>query len=126
MLRNLAKIFGWAFLGLGILGFIPGVTANGHLFGLFEVDALHNLVHLVSGAAALYAGYTTTRLARLYFQVFGVVYAFVAILGLVYGDRALLGVVAHNPADTWLHALIAIVALYAGFAMREREVILGR
>lgn len=124
MLRNLAKIFGYTFLVIGILGFIPGITADGHLFGLFQVDGAHNVIHLLSGAIALYAGYTSTRLSRLYFQVFGVVYAIIALLGFFYGDRELLGFVAHNRADIWLHIFIAIVALYAGFGMREREPVL--
>lgn len=124
MLRNLAKIFGYTLLTVGILGFIPVITTDGRLLGLFEVNAAHSIIHLLSGTVALYAGYTSTRQSHLYFRVFGTVYVIVAILGFYYGDRPLLGLVAQNRPDTWLHLFIGIVALYAGFGMHEREPLL--
>lgn len=120
MLKRAAIIFGIAFIAAGILGFIPGITTDdGHLLGLFQVDAVHNVVHLVSGAVALWAGYKSEHAAHVYFQVFGVVYLLVAILGLFFGDRPLLGIMAHNTADIVLHFLIAAIALYFGFAVKE-------
>lgn len=120
MLRTMARVFGWVLLAIGILGFIPGITTeDGHLLGIFEVDALHNIIHLVSGAAALWAGYTSTAASRLYFQVFGVIYALITVLGFFAGDAPLLGIIAHNTADIYLHLLIALVALYLGFVARD-------
>ena len=40
------------------------------------------------------------------------------MLGFVTGDGLLLGLVANNAADTWLHVVIAVVALYLGFVMK--------
>lgn len=122
MLKRAAMIFGVAFIAAGILGFVPGITtADGYLLGIFHVNAAHNIVHLVSGAVALYAGMQSESLSRLYFQVFGVIYAVVALLGLFYGREPLLGFIAHNPADVVLHLVIAVVALYLGFAYREHR-----
>jgi len=54
---------GCSFLAVGILGFIPGITANygslglaGHesealLLGIFQVSVLHNIVHILFGIA---------------------------------------------------------------------------
>lgn len=116
MLSNIAKVFGVVFLLIGVLGFVPALTPDGHLLGIFEVNAVHNVIHLLSGAVALAAGFTGYRESKLYFQVFGVVYGLVAVLGLFYGENAILGIVAHNMADLLLHIVIAGAALTLGFA----------
>jgi hypothetical protein len=121
MLKRAANIFGIAFIGAGILGFIPGVTVDGHLFGIFAVNATHNIVHILSGAVALYAAYQSERAAMLYFQIFGVVYLLVTVVGLFAGNSPLLGIMAHNHADVVLHVIISAAALYLGFAPRVRR-----
>jgi hypothetical protein len=122
MLKKAAVTFGIIFLVVGILGFVPGATRDGMLLGLFHVNTAHNVVHLLSGAVALWAGFTTTANARLFFRVFGVVYALVAVLGFVTGEGMILGVISNNAADTWLHVLIAAAALYLGFAAKDDAV----
>ena len=115
MLQTAAKLFGAVFILIGVLGFIPAFTPDNHLLGIFHVDALHNIVHLASGAVALVTGFTSARAARAYFQIFGIVYGLVALLGLFTGDGELLGIMAHNWADFVLHVVIASAALYLGF-----------
>lgn len=120
MLKTMAKVFGYVLLLVGILGFIPGITNDGQLLGIFSVNPLHNIIHLITGAIALYAGMASdNKAAKMYFQVFGVIYALVAILGFVVGDGNILGIVANNAADTWLHVVIALVSLYLGFFTKE-------
>ena len=63
--QGAAVLVGAAFLVVGVLGFIPGVTTDydllqwmGHhsgakLFGVFAVSGLHNVVHLAFGIAGL-------------------------------------------------------------------------
>ena len=118
MLQKLAWIFGIVLLAIGILGFVPGITSDGMLLGIFQVDALHNVIHLLSGALAIGAAMGAGAYARLYFQVFGVVYALVTVVGFVQVDTVL-GFITVNMADNLLHVLIAAVALYAGFAMKD-------
>ena len=115
MLRAASKLFGAVFILIGILGFIPAFTPDGKLLGLFEVNAVHNLIHLASGVVALVAGYASESASKTYFQVFGVVYALVALLGIFNVDGPLLGIVAHNAADLGLHVVIAAAALTLGF-----------
>lgn len=120
MVKTVATVLGVGLLIIGVLGFVPGVTNDNNLvLGLFKVDALHNLVHIVTGILALYAGLTSAAASRMYFQIFGVVYSLVAILGFVYSDGKLLGLMANNLADTWLHVVIAVLALYLGFGTQE-------
>ena len=119
MLKKAAIAFGVVFLLIGVLGFVPGVTNDGMLLGVFHVNAAHNVVHLLSGAVALWAGMTSTNASRLYFRIFGVVYALVAVLGFVVGEGMLLGLITNNAADTWLHVAIAVAALVLGFAVKD-------
>jgi hypothetical protein len=121
MLKKIAIAFGIVFIIVGILGFVSAVTPNGRLLGYFEVNAAHNLVHLATGVIAVIVGFVSEKVARLFFQIFGVIYALVALLGFFTGNQPLLGIVAINAADNWLHVLIAIVALYLGFGMKIAE-----
>jgi hypothetical protein len=49
-----------------------------------------------------------------------VVYALVAILGLVMGGDMIFGI-AMNMADHWLHVVLAVVILLAGFALPDEN-----
>jgi hypothetical protein len=123
MLKTAAILFGIVFLLVGVLGFVPGITTTGQmLLGIFHVNAVHNIVHLLSGAVALITGLTSTAAARMYFRVFGIVYALVAILGFFIGNGLLLGLISNNMADTWLHVLIALVALALGFVVQDTSI----
>lgn len=119
MLKTFAIVFGIALVLVGILGFVPSVTPNGHLLGLFHVNALHNLIHLLSGFAALWCGFSSRYHSRLYFQIFGVIYALVAVLGFFYGYEPIFGIIANNIADAWLHVAIAAGALFLGFFYKD-------
>ena len=115
MLANISKVFGVVFLLVGILGFVPALTPDGHLLGIFAVNGVHNRIHLPSGAVALAAGFSGYKASKLYFQVFGVVYGLVTLLGFFYMDMPILGIVAHNTADIFLHLVITAAALALGF-----------
>src|SRR5688572_12301027 len=114
MLKTLAIVTGSIFLLIGILGFIPATAPDGHLLGIFHVNVMHNIVHLVSGLAALACGLLSEKASRAFFAIFGVIYGLVAILGFLMGEGMLLGLIAINTADNWLHLIIALVALYLG------------
>lgn len=121
MLKTAAVVFGVVFIVAGVLGFVPGVTTDNMLLGIFHVNAAHNVVHLLSGAVALWAGLTSVSNARLYFRVFGIVYAIVAMLGFYVGDDPVFGFIANNAAVTWLHVVIAVVALWLGFGVKDES-----
>jgi hypothetical protein len=120
MLKTLAKVFGAVFLLLGVLGFVPGATSDGKLLGIFDVSALHNIIHLASGVAAFALAASGEKGAKTYFQVFGIVYAVVTVVGFIQGDTVL-GLIGVNMADNLLHLAITAVALYAGFGMKASE-----
>jgi hypothetical protein len=121
MLKRIAIVFGAIFLLIGILGFIPGVTPvsadgdHGRLFGVFAVDTPHNLVHILTGIVAIACGLMSEAASRMYFRIFGIIYALVAVMGFFYGRDPLMGFMAHNMPDAILHTAVAIVALFLGF-----------
>jgi len=117
MVKTMAWVFGIVFVAVGVLGYVPGVTSDGMLLGLFMVDGLHNIIHLVSGLAALAAAWGLYS-SRLYFKVFGAVYAVVTVLGFL-GSGSVLGLIMVNTADNLLHLVIAAAALYIGFGMKS-------
>src|SRR5438046_10402987 len=104
MAKTLGMLFGIVFLGVGILGFVPGVTSdvNGMpmLLGIFHVNTAHNLVHIVSGAIFLFAAMSGARAARLWFQIFGVIYAIMAVPVLMNPAGPSLGPIRTNPPAT--------------------------
>jgi hypothetical protein len=123
MVKTAAILFGLVFLLIGILGFVPAVTTNVNgmpmLLGIFHVNTAHNIVHLASGAVFLLCGLAGPGPSRMFFKIFGVVYALVAVLGFYYGDQPLLGVISSSTPNTWLHVVLALVMLFLGFGTSE-------
>lgn len=114
MIKKLAWVFAVVLTLIGILGFVPGVTTDGNLLGVFEVDPTHNIIHLISGLVFLFAVLKSVEAAKIAFKILGIVYGLVAVIGLVQGD-SVLGLIAVNAADHVLHVVIAIVSLWLGF-----------
>lgn len=106
----MAKIF-MKFLGVvlvlvGVVGFFVPFT------GLLDLTITHNLIHLVTGIAAL-AVSGNSKNSALFAKVFGIVYLLVGVLGLFVTD--IMGLIHLMPADNIIHFVIAIAALYFGF-----------
>ncbi len=112
-----AIVLGIVFVLIGLLGFV-----NNPVLGLFQVNTAHNLVHLISGIVLLAGAYSSLG-SGMALKIIGVVYALIAILGffLVSTDGMLLGFIAMNEADKWLHVVLAIVILAAGFGLPDDE-----
>ena len=115
MVKSAAILFGIVFLLVGILGFVPSITKDEMLLGIFHVNLAHNIVHLASGAVFLLCGMAGAGPSRTFFQIFGIVYALVAALGFYYGDQAILGIVSNNMPVVWLHVVLAAAMLFLGF-----------
>jgi hypothetical protein len=120
MVKSAAMLFGIVFLAIGILGFVPGITKDEMLLGIFMVNPAHSVVHIASGVVALLCAMSGAGAARIYFQIFGIVYAIVAILGFMQPNGMLLGLISNNPSDTWLHVAIAVVSLLLGFGTAKQ------
>ena len=111
LVSPLTRLLGVVLVVVGLLGFVM----DSPLLGFFEVDTIHNIVHLASGAVALVVG-GNHAMARMYLIIFGFVYAAVAVIGYLQGS--VLGLFDVNMADNVLHAAIAAACLVVGFGSK--------
>ncbi len=132
--RYFALIFGIIYLLVGIMGFIPALltpapagspalavtTLYGLLLGMFAVNLVHTIVHLIVGLWGILA-YRSFDAARTFSKVVAVVFLILFIMGLIPGANTMFGMAPLFGADAWLHLISAIVAGYFGFAP-HREV----
>lgn len=117
--KNLSIAFGIAFFAAGILGFIPNPMVSPD--GLFEVNAMHNLVHILTAGVFIAGALFSEKAARVTLQSVGIAYVGVTILGFLIQGHLLLGLVHINEADKWLHAGLALVILAAGFGVPKLQ-----
>jgi hypothetical protein len=131
--RYFALVYGIVFLLVGIAGFIPGLVAPpeagrdltiatgfGRLFNLFPVNVLHNLVHVAFGLWGI-AAYRTFSASRSYARAVAVIYGVLTVMGLIPVLATTFGLIPLYGHDVWLHALLAIVAAYFGWAPVRAE-----
>ncbi|QQQ80774.1 DUF4383 domain-containing protein [Saccharothrix sp. 6-C] len=117
------------FLVVGVLGFVPGITTHldritfagpgsgAHLFGVFHVSVLHNLVHLLFGVAGL-AMARTASAARAYLIGGGAVYLVLWLYGLVVDKASTANFVPVDDADDWLHFGLGLGMVALGAALK--------
>ena len=125
--QRAALVVGAVFLLIGLLGFVPGVTADydmlgfaGHhsgakLFGLFEVSILHNIIHLGFGVSGVLLARMLSG-ARGYLVGGGFVYLALFFYGLSVDHDSAGNFVPVNSADNWLHLGLAVGMIAAGAA----------
>jgi hypothetical protein len=121
-----AGAVGAVFIVVGLLGFtvsgghsLAGHT-GGQLLGLFQVNSLHNLVHIAVGAVMVAAAIAGTRSARAVNTLIGAVYLALGVAGLfITGDNPL-NVIALNGADNGLHLVIGAVLVGVGLGADRR------
>ena len=130
MAKKSCTFLGIAFLLVGILGFVlPGVLG-------LHLSPAHNVVHIVSGALALWLGLKgSLSAAKTFCIVFGLVYMLLGVAGLVAGidadpgvpgphDARLLkvipGTLEFGTMDHSVHILLGGIFLFGGLATKTR------
>ncbi|TMJ13596.1 MAG: DUF4383 domain-containing protein [Alphaproteobacteria bacterium] len=130
--RTFAMIFGIVFLIVGCAGFLTDVTLMGphthpdvkilsffgYELGLFPVNILHNIVHLLFGVWGLLASRSLGG-ARLYFRSVAIIYIVLTVMGLVPGLNTTFGLIPLFGHDVWLHAVLALGGVYFGWINRD-------
>jgi hypothetical protein len=117
--RLLATVFGIVYVLIGIAGFFvtSGVGLidpdGGLLLGIFSVNILHNVAHVLIGAALLIAGLSGVRPAKTVNTVVGTAYLLLGIVGLFIVGSAF-NILANNGADNVLHFGSAVLLLAVG------------
>ena len=119
MANKICTVLGIVFLLVGVIGFVMPNLLGAHL------SLVHNIVHLVSGALALWLGLKgTPGAAKTFCLVFGVVYLLLGIAGFVAGsgDMRMLAILPGQlelgTMDHIIHVLLGVVFLVGGLATR--------
>jgi hypothetical protein len=123
MAKRICTVLGVVFLLVGLAGFaVPGVLG-------MHLSLAHNVVHLVSGAAALYLGLKGSEdAARSFCWVFGAVYLLLGLAGFVAGDgpdrmlAVIPGQLELGTVDHVVHVLFGAIFLVGGFLSRRPTV----
>jgi hypothetical protein len=127
--RGAALALAVVFLVVGVLGFVPGITADldritfagpdsgAHLIGVFHVSVLHNLVHLLFGVVGL-AMARTASAARAFLIGGGAVYLVLWLYGLLVDKATTANFVPVDAADDWLHLGLGAGMVALGLALK--------
>lgn len=116
MAVTVCRVFGPAFLLAGVAGFFMPTLLGFHL------TLIHNLIHVATGALALYFGFAAPGGAAGFSKAFGLVYLLVALLGFA-APRVLATLLGHPGdvtaadlmPDNVFHVVVSLVFLAAGF-----------
>jgi hypothetical protein len=118
--RTLMMVLGVFYIAIGVLGFVPGITQPGErpdqglLLGIFAVNTIHNIAHLVLGAWALWAASSRENL-RMHARILAAVFVVLAIGSFI---APLAEGLAFNIPDSGLHILTALLVGAVGFMTR--------
>lgn len=130
-IQRAALVFGVVFLLVTILGFIPGITTDydrlttfddvgAKLLGIFGVNILENIVHLLYAIAG-FAAAASFVASRNYFIWGGAVYLVVWLYGILIDLESSANFLGVNTAANWLHFLLGVVMLGVGFLLGRRD-----
>jgi len=117
MAQSVCRIVGFLLMAVGFVGFAAPSFLGMHL------TPIHNIIHIVSGALALYFGYSAPGGARRFSVVFGSIYTLLGVVGFVapslVGDVIAHGTIVNAGAlvpDNVVHVLLGCVFLVAGLS----------
>jgi hypothetical protein len=115
-------VFGVIFILVAVLGFIvPGglVMAmdpnTGMILGVFPVNLLHNIVHLLFGIWGLVASRSWAG-SKQFFTVGGIIYVVLTVVGFL--SPTGFGLVPIGGANIGLHAVLAVAMLAIGYTAK--------
>ncbi len=109
--RAYTLLVGLLLLVVGVLGLMGRVSLSSH----------HNWFHIVSGAIALLVAIAAIKHARRFAQIFGAIYAVLAILGFAgIANLGPLRLMLNATAILYLHSAVGAAGLMAGFLGKKK------
>jgi len=122
-----AGLIGSVLVVAGVIGFFYSASFGSPgsvdaVFGVLDVNAWHNIVHILTGAVGVFAFASGPRAARMYALIFGAIYIVVALWGFIIGGgESILGFIPINDEDNVLHTVLGLLGVGAGIASPEVE-----
>ncbi len=117
--KSWAALAGIVLVAVGILGFLNTQLVGSAEGALVPTDALHNIVHLATGALALYIAFGLSGKQQVDAVLgFGILYVVIFVAVLVSPTLFGLFTVPANAVIHVIHAAVAVVSL--GVAMMAR------
>ena len=135
MAKKISLLLGIVFLLMGVAGFVLPNLLGTHL------SLAHNLVHIISGAVAIYFGTAgSLSAARSFCILFGIVYGLLGVAGFLLGTsgtvtmagmenmsdgrlfKVIPGQLELGTMDHIVHVLLGTVFLIGGLATRKDAV----
>jgi hypothetical protein len=120
MAKTICTFLGVVFILVGLIGFAKHDLLGAHL------SATHNVIHLVSGALALYLGLKgSLSAAKMFCVIFGAVYLLLGICGFLLGTGAekilalIPGTLAFGTMDHIIHVALGVIFLIGGFLTKN-------
>ena len=136
LLQKLAFGYFLLFISVVSLNYIPTIHDDQEMmFGLFKLDLIDDILHLLTAIWALVAGFYSFGAARFYFRAFGIFYALDGVLCTIFGQcLADFTLFTHSHEITFLstgnlmerlllngpHMVIGGLAIYFGFGLSRR------
>lgn len=121
MAKTICTILGVVFILVGLAGFAKHDLLGAHL------SAAHNVIHLVSGALALFFGLKGSLSgARMFCIIFGAVYLLLGIAGFALGSgehrifAVIPGTLELGTMDHVIHVALGVIFLIGGFITKPR------
>src|SRR3954467_5709864 len=125
-IQKLSAVFGVVFILVAIVGFIapnggmsmqPSDSAMAaKALGIFPVNLLHNIVHLLFGIWGLAASRSWAG-SKSFFTISGAIYAVLTVVAFV--SPSGFGLVPLGGSDIGLHAVLAIAMLAIGLTAKS-------
>ena len=137
-----ALVLGIAYLLIGLMGLVPlflvpppmdappthFTLLYGYLFGLFPVNLLHSVLHIVIGAWGISAWSSPANASR-FCRDAAILFGALAVMGVLPTLNTVFGIMPLHGNDVWLNGLTAGLAAYfrwrEGASMKDRRHILG-
>jgi hypothetical protein len=131
--QNAGMGVGIVLMVVGVLGFIPGITArygelmflgpdsHAMILGAFQVSMLLNIVQLAIGAT----GWAMSRNemgARRFLMGAGALYIILSIYGLSVGVDSAANFLSLNMLDNWTHMVLGVLMIAAGWMFSRHSV----
>ncbi len=132
-LQKLAWFYTVMFVFVFIISHWPGLTdAHGKLLGLYKIDPIDDIFHLLSGVYAAIAAWHSAKWCKIFFLVMAFLYGVDAFLGLLFsteflnGNFITKGLGAPNfSLENWYvnlpHIAITAVALWAAYGLKRSK-----